>query len=258
MCFGWVLRQHKAVHDLDVLTPCLLQRLQLATMLVFASCQNVGQAGTGQLSVIGHFAQQAFDIRLQALHRRPYGEQIWQVLRRKAVTLLPPIVLHRLGQQGLLIGHQLFVKQTATVKGMVTQHALTPSVDGVHAGLVHAFSRHRQAPSILLQHGSIGVRSQQIAQKAVIGPRLRLASETASSLEQAGPNALGQLTGGRAGESHHQNVGRHQGPRKSGSVTAVAQHQPDIQGGNRPSFAGARAGLNQSRAPQGKLQRVEW
>ena len=100
------------------------------------------------VGIIGHFAQQTFHIFLQTIDRGPDAQHLLQVLRRQVVALLAPIVLHRLHEQSLLIGHQLFVKQAATVKGMVTQHALAPCVDGVHAGFVHAFSGHRQAPCV--------------------------------------------------------------------------------------------------------------
>ena len=66
--------------------------------------------------------------------------------------------------------------------------------------------------------------------------------------------ALAQFGGGGFGESHHQYLARQQ----SGVAgPTVADDQAQIQRGQRPGFARARAGFNHLTASQGQAQRVQ-
>ena len=89
-----------------------------------------------------------------------------------------------------------------------------------------------------------------------------MAAKAGGRLHQPGANALAQLARGRAGEGHHQNLRRLQGAglalRGKGIGPAVAQHQAHDQGGNRPGFAGAGAGLYQAAAVQGEGEGGQW
>ena len=51
--------------------------------------------------------------------------------------MLPPIVPYDFGQQFTLVGFQGLVEQAAAIESVLTQHALTPAVDGGYSSLIH-------------------------------------------------------------------------------------------------------------------------
>ena len=256
MVFRRVLRLHKAAHHGHPVTPERAQRLQLLVLFMVRLRQSLAQAAPS-VGIGRHFSQQRLHIGQERIHAGPNRQHLRQRVGRQAVALLAPVILHGLGEQGFFVGHQLLFKQAGAVKSVLAQHALAPGVNGVDAGVVHALSGHGQAPGGLLARGRVGVIGQQVLQVVVGLVRHSLAAKTPGGLQQARSDAVGQLPRGGAGEGHHQNVGRHQGPGKARLGRAVAQHQAHVQRGNRPGFAGTGAGFNQARAPQREASGVQ-
>ena len=128
--------------------------------------QGLAQAAAS-VGILRHLAQQRLHIGQERIHAGPHLQHLRQGIGAQAVALLAPVVLHGLGEQGFFIGHQLFVEQAGTVKGVLAQHALAPSVDGVDAGLVHALGGHGQSPGGLLARGRVSVVVQQALQVIV-------------------------------------------------------------------------------------------
>ncbi len=100
-----------------------------------------------------------------------------------------------------------------------------------------------------------------------IGPRSGRAGRHRSIVRQRSPrkqraawsrrcaDAVRQLARGRAGEGHHEDLGRHQRAQVAGRCAvsiglAMAQHQPQVERGDGPGLAGAGAGLDEAAAPQ--------
>ena len=107
--------------------------------------------------------------------------------------------------------------------------------------------------------------------------------EECRSLGQPRPDAVPQFQRGRFGEGHHQDlrrgqrfterrgllgrfrtlekphvhVGRIRRVKVHGAALAMSQHQPQVQGCDRVGLAGAGTGLDQSAAPQRKMQRLD-
>ena len=196
-----------------------------------------------------NFAQQAPDVAHAGLHPAPDGMQGQHRADGQLIDMVTPVVLHRLGQHGGFVGHQLFVPQTAAIKRVFAQHALAPGVDGEHRRVVHAFSGHGQTPGGLLAGAGVGTVLQQLQQQRVVHP-IRLAKGL-GGLQQTLADATRQFVGGGAGKGHHQNLRRHQRAHK-GVFTAMADDQAQVQRGDGPGFTGAGTGLDQARAPQGK------
>ena len=199
------------------------------------------------------FTQQRLHVFDQRMHAGPDLEHFLQHLAGKRVALLTPVVLRGFGLALAFIGFQRFVKQIAAVKRMFAQHALAPGIDGVNGCIVHALRGHIQTPggSVALIARRIGVA--QITQKLVMRLWLGFTAKALHGFDQPGADAVRQLARGGAGEGHHQNIGRHQRLDEAVPGT-MAQHQAQIQRGNRPGLARACAGLDQARAPQGEMQ----
>jgi hypothetical protein len=138
----------------------------------------------------------------------------------------------------------------AAVECVLAQHPLAPAVDGVDGGLVHPLGCQLQ-----LAGGAgaiVGARifGDQFGQE-IVGKAL--AAEHGGSFAQACANALAQFGGGGLGEGDHQDLRRQQG---RGGI-AMPEHQAQIQRGDRPCLARARAGLDQAYAVQWQVQGVE-
>lgn len=172
----------------------------------------------------------------------------------------------------MLVGSQRLVEGVAAVEGMLAQHALAPGVDGEHRRVVHRLGGHRQPPRGLGACGLVRVIGEQRGEQSVVAPGRGLAAKAARGFDQARADALGQLLGGRAGEGHHQNLGRKQRAVKGGRrgvcagfvagvafarAPAVAEHQPQVERGDGPGLAGAGAGFDEAAAVEGKAQRLE-
>ena len=207
---------------------------------------------------IGQMPQQAGHIGDQGMHVSPQRQHRRQRRPVQRIDLGPPGVTPGLCQQAGLVGTQFLVEQAARGQGMFSQHALAPGVDGVHGGFVHGLGRHRQAPGRLLPQGAGRMLGQQLQQQGIVRRGRLLAAEAAGGVHQAGADAVAQLTGGGTGEGHHQDLRGPQGGAKTGVGIAMAQHQAQVDGRNRPGLAGAGAGLDQAAAPQRQAQGVEW
>ena len=239
------------LHRLRALGPALAQLLHgvgaLGAGLRQHLCQSLmgvhrGRGLRGQGAHVGH----------QRFHIAPDGQHLLQRRGVQRVAALAPVVLGGFGAQGFFVGYQCFVKQTAAVKSVFAQHALAPGVDGVDGGFVHALGGVVQRPGGLAARLAFGVVGQQHSQKRV-GCIGQLATKALRRLQQPGANAVGQFARGGAGKGHHQNLRRAQGAVKAvrGAVgIAVAQYQAQVERGDRPGLAGARAGLDQVAAPQ--------
>ena len=168
------------------------------------------------------------------------------------IALPAPVVLHRFAEQGLFVGHQFFVEQTAAVKRVLPEGALCPGIDGEDAGLIHALGGHGEAPGCLLTLRWPRVVGQQILQETVLGFGGDFCAKTPRSLQQPRPDPVREFPRGRPREGHHQDVRGHQRASKACVIAAVSQDQAHIQGSNGPGLAGASTGFDQTRAPEGK------
>jgi len=237
--------------------PTGAQGLQGLLALGIDGGQYVGQglalpalgAGDVALGQRTHVFRKAVDVGPHGMHLLPVG-------LGQRIGGLAPEVLRGLQAQGLLAGHQLFVKQAAAVEGVFAQHALAPGVDGEHGRFVHGLGGGGQSPRGVLALGACGVVGKQAQQERVGRLVGGLTPEASGGLHQTGANAVGQLARGCAGEGHDQHVGRHQRA-SEGVGAAVAQHQAHTQSGDGPGFAGAGAGLDQMAAVQRKTQRIQ-
>ena len=200
------LRLHEVEHGLAAFDPGRAQLRQRGIDRGPAFSQYLLQRHRVAVERVA-LAQQVAHVLVQRGLVAPDLQQFPQRLFRQRIAFAPPVVLHRLGQQGLLVGDQFLVEQAAAVEGMFAQHALAPGIDGVHAGLVHALGGHRQLPGRLVACLLVGVVGQQALQERV-GGRRRLAAKAACCFEQAGPDAVGQLARGCAREGHDQDLGR--------------------------------------------------
>ena len=203
-----------------------------------------------------HLRQQGLGVASQRIDIAPDRQRGVPGRARQRVELGAPVVACGLGQQRGLVAGELFIEQAAGVERMLAQHALAPGVDGVHRRVVHALGRHRKTPGCGLARRAGWVVGQQAGQQAVVRGGLGLAAKDAGGLQQAGTDAVGQLAGGGPGEGHHQDLGRLQRPLEP-RLAAVAQHQAQVERGNRPGLAGAGTGLDQAAAPKREAQRVQ-
>ena len=90
-----------------------------------------------------------------------------KIFRTERINLLTPVILARLFTPAAFIGIQFFIKQTATVKCMLTQHALTPCINREYCAVIHRFRGHRQTVSRLFARSGVFIFLQQAAQKRV-------------------------------------------------------------------------------------------
>ena len=165
--------------------------------------------------------------------------------------------MHGLRGEFAFVGQQVFVEGMTAVEGVFAQHALAPGVDGEHGRAIHRLRRHRQAPGGGLPRSSRRIAVQQAQQKFIVRLGRNGAVKALCRLHQTRPYALGQFARGGAGESHHQNLLRTQRAGKRGGFAAVAQHQAQVERGDGPGLAGARAGFDETAALQGQGQGIE-
>ncbi|OIQ74680.1 hypothetical protein GALL_436630 [mine drainage metagenome] len=202
-------------------------------------------------------AHQPAQIAFELVHGRPDLQHGIEFVRRERIHLLPPEIAHRLRSELAFIGEQFLVEQAAAVERMLAQHALAPGVDGEYRCLVHRLRRHRQTPGRRQPCLALDVIVDQALEKRVFRPGLLLAAKAACRLDQTGPNAVGQFPRRSAGEGHDQDLVGGQRAGKRRACGAMAEHQPQIQGGYGPRLAGPGAGLDQPAAPQGHVPRIE-
>ena len=231
------------------LAPTLLQSPQLFGLAPGQVADGFGAAGHAHITHL----QQRHQRVLQRVHVRPLRQHGGQRLALQRVDLAAPPVAQRLAAQLGLVGHELLVEAAATVEGVFAQHALAPGVDGVHGRLVHGVGGAQQQPQGGLALGGGGAGGDERLQHGIgIVPGARALAEGRGGLRQPLADALHQLARGGLREAHHEDLARVQRPR-----TAIAEHQAQHQGGQRPGLAGAGAGLDDVAAGQGQRQQVE-
>ena len=242
------LRLDPAEQVVGFFNPALLEHCQLCLALGQRMSKHLRQradCGVGQGH--GHQGPHVFvecgHIAPNALHLRHQG-------RGHGVELLPPVVLHRFEAQRGFVTDQLFFKQAAAVKRVFAQHALAPGIDGVDRRIVHGLRSQRQPIGRLFARLALGKFALELRQKSIVC--FGNAAKHLRRFGQTGADAVRQFAGGRAGEGHHQHVLRQHGPHRCCALTAVAQDQAHIQGGNGPGLARACTGLDQVAAAQRK------
>ncbi len=247
-------------HGRDALGPLRLEHAHLRLLRLAQPLPEVEQRGVTNRAQrrpgLG-CAQPRFHLALQRADVRPHLEHAVQRRARKRIDLLPPEVAHGLRGEFAFVGHQIFVEGMTAVEGVFAQHALAPGVDGEHGRVIHRLRRHRQAPGGGLPRTSRRIAVQQARQKFIIRLGCEGALEALRRLHQTRPNAFGQFACGGAGEGHHQNLLRTQRAGKRASFVAVAQHQAQVECGDGPGLAGARAGFDEAAALQGQGQGIE-
>ena len=80
-----------------------------------------------------------------------------------------------------------------------------------------------------------------------------MTSKEKRGFRQAHSNAISEFCCGRLGKGHDQNLRWHQAI----CFNTMAQHKPNVQSGQGPSFAGAGTGLNQLNTLQGHAQHIQ-
>ena len=256
----------------DARWPTVLERGQRVGPMLLRALQGVAQRGPWRACLqalrpsravgvytrpaAGHTVrQQGAHVGQQLVHPGPDSQHLAQRGIGQRVDLGAPEIVGSLRQQPGFVGTQLIVEPAAAVKRMRVQHALAPGVDGVDRCLVHRLGGHRQLPGRRLTRGAARVVGQQRLQHAVVGLGPLLSAKAACGLDQAGADAVRQLPGGGAGERHDQDLRRPQRAAVGGNP--MAQHQAQVQRGDRPGLAGAGAGLDQPAAPQRQVQWVQ-
>ena len=176
----------------------------------------------------------------QGLGREAALTQRLELIRRQAVQLLLPKVLHHLGLERGGVGVQLRLHRRSVAEGQTAKTAAAKAVDGGDVGPVQLLQGHQQAPNPpLTRLPWLGTR-QPLRQDGVRGNSLHALLQLFESLQrllQPLADAGAQLFGRCIGEGHHQ-----QG--LEGVVGLRDQPQAEMRQGK--GFAGASAGLKQA------------
>ena len=150
------------------------------------------------------FPKQGTQPSAETIRSSPNARDPLQRSPLQRVAVLPPIVAHHLGQQFAVVGLQGLTEQAAAVEGVLTQHALTPAVNGGHGCLVHPLRRQLQAAGALVPLRLREITAQ-LAQQVI---SLGITAEYGRGLDQARANPIAQFARGSIGEGHHQNLRR--------------------------------------------------
>ena len=241
---------HPIEHGLRAFGPTLSQLIQGLRARRNRLCQQLRERLCG-IGVGCGLGQQIAHVGHQRIHIAPHGQHLREGRFGQGIAALAPVVVRGFGAQRNFVGHQGFVKQTAAVKSVLTQHALAPGVNREDGGFVHALRRDVQEPCRVRACLARRIVSQQRREERVV-VFFGVTAETTCRLQQARADTVGQFPRGRPGKGHHQNF---RGSQCAGErvCTAMAQHQAQVERGNRPGFAGAGAGFDQAAAPQVQL-----
>ncbi len=129
-----------------------------------------------------------------------------------------------------LVGGDLGIERTRTLEGMITQHALAEAVDGVDRRLVERFDRERNTAP---QRSAIDRARDEFGDERVT--TVAVVFERDPQRVQAAANPLLQLGSGGDREGDDQDrVG----------LQRAFDEQPQVQTGDGPGLAGARARLD--------------
>ena len=218
--------------------------------------QTFGDQLRRHLAFIGitRAGEQAADPRQQRCGATPITAHPVQRVTLHRVAKQSPVIAQHFAKQIAVIGFQRLREQAAAVERVLTQHALTPAVNGRDGSFVHPLrgdieavgaARPLQWIELIAQFGDQSVRSGN------------LVAEKTRSLGQAGSNTLTQLFGGSVGECHYEDLRRQQFACETACFAAMAENQPQIKRRDGEGFAGAGARFDQLTAAQreGQSQR---
>jgi len=151
---------------------------------------------------------------------------------RLAHDACSPIVVTHIMQDGALIADHLRIEQGTAFEGVFQQGPLTKSMNSEDGGIIESV----QGPGQELD-GLCRVDRPLGEQDFLQGiPRGAAAAEQAQGVIDAGANPVAQFGRCRFGIGYHQDFFRPQ---------AAFQQQQDVQGTDRPGFAGSGAGFDQ-------------
>ncbi|KWV88091.1 hypothetical protein PFLmoz3_02291 [Pseudomonas fluorescens] len=162
-----------------------------------------------------------------------------------------PVVAQHFAQQVAMVGFQGLCEQAAAVERMFAQHALAPTVDRGDCGFIHPLRGDVQAI------GTGGPLLRIILLAQIGNQRIRLfdfVTEEARGFGQADADTFTQFLGSGVGERHHEDLRWQQFAAETGFITAVAEHQTQVQGGDGEGLSGASTGFNQLAAFERKRQ----
>ncbi|MNZ35004.1 hypothetical protein D3C78_523930 [compost metagenome] len=125
--------------------------------------------------------------RQQRIRADPVTAHPGQGVTVHAVAKTSPVIAHDLAEQLAVIGFQGLGEQAAAVKCMLTQHALTPAVNGRHRRLIHPLRSYIQTVGAGWPYVLWIIVTQLLQQQ--IGP-LQLATEETCSFCQSRTNTF--------------------------------------------------------------------
>ena len=131
-----------------------------------------------------------------------------------------PVIAGGLFQQFLFIGRQFRIKGRAAFKGVLPQHAVAPTVDGVDGGLIHP----KGGPfknSGLLNPQFLRKRMPQGVHKLIFA---FFPTKKCGGFNQFIANPIPQFLRSGIGEGDHQDFRGHEGSREP-ILSAMPQHQ---------------------------------
>ena len=218
-------------------------------------CLSLRQHGADQLLQIALLrclgaAQPASGLGQQLIRALPVALDPGQGRTLQHVAVFTPVIPYHLGQQLGVVGFQTLLEQAAAVEGMLAQHALTPAVDGGYRCLIHPLPGNIQLVGAAGMQCRVNIFEQTGEYRVRLG---QLAAKGLGGLHQTGADTIAQLLGSGIGKGYYQNFRWQQLPAKP-RLPAVAENQPQIQGGNGEGLAGTGAGLDQTAATQRATQ----
>ena len=177
--------------------------------------------------------------------------------QRNGVEPFAPIVLHGTQTQLVTVFHPALLEQTGAVKGMGLEHATAPAMDSEDGGIVHPLRGHIQAMGTLrpLLWRKLG---SEIAQEIIriSGTRFSI-FEITCSLGQALTNTTTQFRRCGIGKGHDQNLWRVQRCSIRRSISAMAQNQANVEGGQGPGLTRTGRSLNDVQTVERHRQGIE-
>ena len=149
--------------------------------------------------------EQAAYSRQQRCGATPIAAHPVQRIALHRVAEQPPVIAQHLAEQIAVIGFQRLREQATTVERMLTQHALTPAVNGRDGGFVHPLRGDIEAVGTARPLLRIKLIAQ-LGNQSVGGSDF--IAEESRGLSQACPNAFTQLFGSSVGKRHYEDLRR--------------------------------------------------
>ncbi|MNM76929.1 hypothetical protein D3C81_887680 [compost metagenome] len=186
--------------------------------------------------------EQAAHARQQRCGPAPVAANPIQGIALHRVTEQPPVIAQHFAEQLAVVSFQRLGKQAATVERMLTQHALTPTVDRRDSCLVHPLRGDIEAVGATGPLWGVELITQFGDQR--VGRR-RFVTKESSGLSQTRAYALPQFLGRGIGEGHHQNLWWQQFSAESTRLVTMPEDKPQIQSRNGKGLAGPGTGFDQ-------------